>query len=80
MYNSGQADFGELSAVVSALAENEITLCEFQHALRRLPGEALQVVATMLGCRAALLSIPSDRIRAGRLLCASGAARLRHAN
>ena len=80
MHYSGRSYPSELSAAVYALAENEITLCEFRDAVRFVPADALQVVATILACRACLMSNPSMRVSAGRALCASAAALHRSSN
>jgi hypothetical protein len=80
MSNSERADRGELAAAVYALADEELTLCEFRYAVKPFSAEALQVVATILGCRATQMSNSSDRVRNGRSLCKCLAARRRCLN
>ena len=67
----------QLYASVYAFGNGELTLNEFRSALHQLQPEALQVVATILGCRAAVLPEPSPRLQMGRELCANLAAATR---
>jgi hypothetical protein len=66
-----------LSAAVRALAGNELTLNEFRPMLDSLSSESLQVAATVLGYRIAMMPDVSYRMRAAISLCATRAANTR---
>ena len=66
-----------LSAAVRALAGDELTLNEFRPMLESLSPESLQVAATVLGYRSAMMPDASRRMRAAISLCATRAANTR---
>jgi hypothetical protein len=66
-----------LSAAVRALAGDELTLKEFRPVLQSLSPESLQVAATVLGYRIAMMPDVSYRMRAAIDLCATRAAAAR---
>jgi hypothetical protein len=80
MHSFGQAAETELCAAVTALAGEEITTSEFRDAVAPLSPESIQIAATVLGCFAVMLPEPSERLRIGRAICSSAAARRRHLN
>ena len=77
MNSKGPLAPGQLYASVRAFAGEEITLKEFRRALTSLPSETLQFAGTILGLRAAALEAPSERLRIGRAICITRAAKKR---
>ena len=68
---------GQLYASVRAFAGEEMTLKEFRRVLVPLRSETLQVAATVLGLRAAVMDSHTERLRLGRAICLARAAKTR---
>ena len=76
-FNEEGTTLQTLSAAVRALAGDELTLNEFRPLLQSLSPEFLQVAATVLGYRIAMMPDVSYRMRAAISLCAARAAKAR---